>query len=127
MSPTLSKRKRPPRPQPPLSPDRANTTERASKTGTTTTSSSITDDTRPRSRPHAPKKSRLTSPTPSASDATVDEGSASRDRSSPASEPDFILAEVTHHESSSSSSSDQPVVPLSLLHRILHHPFRDKE
>lgn len=71
-------------------------------------------------------KSRLTSPTPSVSDsAAEEEASQSPSRSpSPISEPDFILAEVTHDNG---QTSDEPVVPLSLLHRILHHNFRDKD
>jgi CENP-S associating Centromere protein X len=75
------------------------------------------------------KKSRLTSPTPSASDsaAAAEEEAASQPPSpspAPISEPDFILAEVTCHDD---NASDEPVVPLPLLHRILHHNFRDKD
>jgi hypothetical protein len=118
MAPPISKRKRPsfspPRPK------SSNSTEKGSKTATT----SMKATSRP-STSNQQKKSRLTSPTPSASDSAVEEASESSSRSpSAVSEPDFILAEVTHDDD---KSSDDPVVPLPLLHRILHHNFRYKD
>jgi hypothetical protein len=54
--------------------------------------------------------------------------SPSRSRfSSPFSEPEFILAEVTHDDDDDGKTSDEPVLPLPLLHRILHHNFRYKD
>ena len=117
MAPTTSKRK-----QPSFSPPRpkaSKTTESASKNGT--------NSTKPRRRPltsNKQNKSRLTSPTPSESDEAAEAEFPSPSRSpSPLSEPDFILAEVTHDD----KATDEPKVPLSLLHRILHHNFRDKD
>jgi hypothetical protein len=118
MAPTTSKRKRPSFSPP--RPEASNTSESAGKNGT--------KPIKPRSRPPTsskPKKSRLTSPTPSESDEAAEAESQSLSPSpSPILEPDFILAEVTHDDG---KASDEPVVPLSLLHRILHHSFRDKD
>jgi hypothetical protein len=118
MAPTTFKRKRPsfsaPRPK------ASRTMESASKNGT--------KSTKARSRPSMTskqRKSRLTSPTPSESTEAAEETSQSPSSSpSPISEPDFILAEVTQDDD---KASDKPVIPLSLLHRILHHNFRDKD
>ena len=118
MASTTSRHKRPS-----FSPPRhkaSKATESAGKSGT--------KSTKPRSRTsssYKQKKSRLVSATPSESDEAVGGASPSLSRSpSPISEPDFILAEVTHDDN---NASDEPVVPLSLLHRILHHNFRDKD
>ena len=118
MASTISKRKRssfsPPRPKASKSVDSASKNEtkgRKHRSGPPTSTK--------------PKMSRLTSPNPSASDSAAEAASQSLSRSpSPISEPDFILAEVTHDDD---NASDEPVVPLSLLHRILHHNFRDKD
>ena len=89
-----------------------------------------TKSTKPRSRTstsYKQKNSRLASATPSESDEAVGGASRSLSRSpSPISEPDFILAEVTH-DGDDDKASDEPAVPLSLLHRMLHHNFRDKD
>jgi hypothetical protein len=70
-------------------------------------------------------KARITSPTPSESDETAEAESPSLSTTpSATSEPDFILAEVTHNEE---KASDEPMIPLSLLHRILYHNFRDND
>jgi hypothetical protein len=111
--------------RPSFSPPRhkvSKTTESARKSGT--------KSTKPRSRTstsYKQKKSRLASATPSESDEAV--GGASRSLSpSPSliSEPDFILAEVTHDDDDD-KALDGPAVPLSLQHRMLHHNFRDKD
>src|ERR1700734_645162 len=119
MASTISRHKRPS-----FSPPRhkaSKATESAGKRGTKAA--------KPRSRTstsYKQKKSRLVSATPSESDEAVGGASPSLSRSpSPISEPDFILAEVTHDDDD--KASDEPAVPLSLLHRILHHNFRDKD
>ena len=121
MASTTSRHKRPS-----FSPPRhkaSKATESAGKSGT--------KSTKPRSRTstsYKQKKSRLVSATPSESDEAVGGASPSLSRSpSPISEPDFILAEVTHNDDDDDKASDEPAVPLSLLHRILHHNFRDKD
>lgn len=43
---------------------------------------------------------------------------------SPASEPDYILAEVTHTDK---SDSDEPAIPSALVHTLLHHHFSNKD
>src|SRR5579871_4556552 len=120
MASTTSRHKRPS-----FSPPRhkaTKATESAGKSGT--------KSTKPRSRTstsHNQKKSRLVSATPSESDEAGGGASPSLSRSpSPISEPDFILAEVTHDDGDD-KAPDEPAVPLSLLHRILHHNFRDKD
>jgi CENP-S associating Centromere protein X len=66
----------------------------------------------------------LTSPTPSESDSTTESEPNSPRRSlSPHSEPDYILAEVTHNEG---AQDDEPIVPLALVHTLLNHHFSDK-
>jgi hypothetical protein len=118
MASTTSRHKRPSFSPPRHTASRA--TESARKSGT--------KSTKPRSRAstsYKQKKSRLVSATPSESDGAVGGVSPSLSRSpSPVSEPDFILAEVTHDDD---KASDEPAVPLSLLHRMLHHNFRDKD
>src|SRR2546423_1230245 len=84
--------------------------------------------TKARGRPstsNKQKKSCLTSPRAPAPDSAAEEASSSLSRShSPSAEPDFILAEVTQDND---EASEEPVLPLSLLHRLLHHNFRDKD
>jgi hypothetical protein len=114
MAPTASKRKRPS-----FSPPRPKTSkseEKASKNGTKSTKAPSWPSTSDKQ-----KKARLTS----ASDSAAEEASQSPFRSpSPISEPDFILAEVKYDDN---KASDEPVVPLSLLHRVLYYNFRDKD
>jgi CENP-S associating Centromere protein X len=71
------------------------------------------------------KSCPLTSPTPSESDSTPEsEPDSPRRSSTPPFEPDYLLAEVTHNEA---AQDDEPIVPLALVHTLLHHHFSDKD
>jgi CENP-S associating Centromere protein X len=71
------------------------------------------------------KSCPLTSPTPSESDSTPEsEPDSPRRSSTPPFEPDYLLAEVTHNEG---AQDDEPIVPLALVHTLLHHHFSDKD
>lgn len=71
------------------------------------------------------KQNPLTSSTPSESDSTAESEPQSASRSpSPHSEPDYILAEVTHAEG---AEDEEPVIPLALVHTLLNYHFSDKD
>lgn len=108
---------------------------------------------RPMSATEKPRRSRYTSPTPSASgsdridlesgsevedeveDAEEDVNNGNGDtrmNSEPedeASEPDMILAEVTRTTNplTSTTSESDASIPVPLLHRIMHEAFADKD
>lgn len=68
---------------------------------------------------------RLNSPTPSNLESTADSELQSDSRSPPLdSEPDYILAEVTHTEA---AEDHEPAIPLALIHTLLNHHFSDKD
>lgn len=56
--------------------------------------------------------------------SSSDDGSAEEVTRDQSSEPDFILAEVTHEDSS--RTSEEAEIPSDLLQRILHEHFQDK-
>jgi CENP-S associating Centromere protein X len=73
------------------------------------------------------KASRFSSPTPSATDSEAVSEAESASASafaSPHSEPDYILAEVTHNEK---TSENEPIIPSALIHTLLNHHFSDKD
>ena len=71
------------------------------------------------------KKKHVTSQSPAKSEQDEDVDLHSPTQSlSPDSEPEFMLAEVTRE---ADKSSDEPAIPLNLLHRLLHHHFKDKD
>ena len=76
------------------------------------------------------QRSRGASPTPSAaSDSAVLSASAGSRPATPSpsldAEPDFVLAEVTH--TATPTGASEPAIAPSLLQRILHHHFKDKD
>jgi CENP-S associating Centromere protein X len=72
-----------------------------------------------------PKASRFSSPTSSESDSADESAVDSTSRSpSPTSEPDYILAEVTHNEN---AEENEPRIPTALIHTLLNHHFKDKD
>lgn len=115
---TATKRKRPA-----FSPPRPKTSKVMGQNGVSKTSTSSSRGHTTLSLQH--KTNRLNSPTPSESDSTAESEPESVSRSpSPQSEPDYILAEVTHTDG---AEDNEPTVPLALVHTLLHHHFNDKD
>lgn len=106
-----------------FSPPRPKTTKTNNGKGVTKTSASESKRSVLQSRQR--KSNRLTSPTPSDPESTADSdiGSASASLS-PHSEPDYILAEVTHAEV---PEDNEAIISLALIHTLLNHHFSDKD
>lgn len=110
------------RKRPPFSPPRSRASKgadhnRVSKTGASNSTSRAQLQRRP-------KTGRVTSPTPSESDSTAESELESAHSASPPSEPDYILAEVTHNEA---PEDPEATLPLALVHTLLNHHFSDKD
>lgn len=115
---TASKRKRPT-----FSPPRPKNSK--TKVGIVANKSLSNDVKRGATKSKQRKPVRLTSPTPSNLDSTADSELQSEPHSPPLdSEPDYMLAEVTHTEA---AEDHEPAIPLPLIHTLLNHHFSDKD
>lgn len=93
---------------------------RPGKKGKTSISKSKVDKSR-----NLPTKSRLVSPTPSASvtESEDDQDTLTHSPRDTSSEPEFMLAEVVQTDDGNKES----IIPVRLLHRIMQEHWQDKD
>ena len=109
--------------RPAFSPPRPKTAKATNANEQSATSASTSKNRNTASKSHA--ASRFSSPTPSESDSAAESEVNSPSRSASLhSEPDYILAEVTHNET---VEENEPSIPLALIHTLLNHHFNDKD
>ena len=110
------------RKRPAFSPPRPKTSTATGK-GVSKTSASKSKGSPTPSKQYKPGPSPCS--TPLESDSTADSELESASHSpSPRSEPDYILAEVSHAEN---AEENEPVIPLPLIHTLLNYHFSNKD